>query len=282
MKIILLTFVWLLSLTTQVSGKKQSLLIARSATKPSYGSGVAAGKSSFTSIDNLADTSPLMLRGGACSDSNPVLFLKIFLSAALETALMLGVIVFSYKSADKVPAIPDVFGLPLLVWGSLLLVIFSSSFFGSLIDGGLSAATKQVLDPNAIPGDPNWYASLIKPSWNPPGWVFPIMWLIVSKPTQLLAVSRLLKTVEKGGALPTGILATYCAHLSLGDAWNKVFFGLQCTGRGVAVITTFYAVLLASAYLFFNVDETAGYFLLPTCGWVTVATALNWNIYLNN
>lgn len=223
--------------------------------------------------------SPLMVRGGACSDSNPILFLKIFLSATLETALMTGTIVTSYKSSDKFPAIPNIFGLSLLVWVSLGLVIFSSSFFGSLVDGGLSAATKQVLDPNVIPGDPNWYNNLKKPSWNPPGWLFPIMWLIVSKPTQLLGVARLLKTAEK---LPIGVLTTYCAHLALGDAWNKVFFGLQCTGRGVAVITTFYAVLLASAYLFYQVDETAGYFLLPTCAWVTVATALNWNIYLNN
>jgi len=243
----------------------------------------------------------MMVRGGgACSDSNPILFLKIFLSAALETSLMLGTIVTSYQfvapaaAASSSSIVPSVFGSSLIVWVSLGLVIFSSSFFGSLVDGGLSAATKQVLSPNLVPGDPNWYANLKKPSWNPPGWLFPIMWLIVSKPTQLLGVARLLllqKTTtttaddDDDNELPVAVittLATYCAHLALGDAWNKVFFGLQCTGRGVVVITTFYAILLLSAYLFYQIDETAGYLLLPTCAWVTVATALNWNIYYLN
>jgi tryptophan-rich sensory protein len=66
------------------------------------------------------------------------------------------------------------------------------------------------------------------------------------------------------------------------QAWNKVFFGLQCTGRGAAVISFFFALLLASTYLFYTVDPIAGYYMLPTCCWVAVATALNWNIYLSN
>ena len=122
--------------------------------------------------------------------------------------------------------------------------------------------------------------------------VSPIMWLVVSKPTQIIAVSKVLKIAKSASSssdldivvtkLPIPALAVYCAHLSLGDAWNKVFFGLQCTGRGAAVITLFWGLLLTSAYLFYSIDPSAGTFLLPTCGWVSVATALNWNIYLNN
>ena len=74
----------------------------------------------------------------------------------------------------------------------------------------------------------------------------------------------------------------HCTHLSLGDAWNKVFFGLQCTGRGLAVILTFWSVLWTSVYLFYQVDKAAGLFLVPTGLWVTVATALNGSIYVLN
>ena len=66
------------------------------------------------------------------------------------------------------------------------------------------------------------------------------------------------------------------------QAWNKVFFGLECIGRGTVVITFFYAALLASAYLFYQIDDLAGYYMLPTCGWVTVATALQYSIYFLN
>ena len=229
----------------------------------------------------------LQVRGGGCSDSDPVLFVKIGISAILQSALMLGTLVASVGVSDKYPSIPSVFNLPLVELLCAFAVIFASSVFGGMVDGGLSTAGNQVLKPTEVPGSSNWYIKLKKPSWNPPGWVFPIMWLIVSKPTQLCAVSRILKygiTRGEDGAkiLPLGALAVYTSHLALGDAWNKVFFGLQCTGRGAAVISVFYAVLLASAYSFYSIDEKAGYYMLPTVGWVTVATALNWNIYLNN
>lgn len=106
------------------------------------------------------------------------------------------------------------------------------------------------------------------------------MWLIVSKPTQFMAVYKLI--TQNSGKDITLPLLVYVAHLSLGDAWNKVFFGLECTGRGLVVIKAFWIVLFASAYLFYNVDQVAGMLMLPTCAWVSVATALQWSIFLLN
>jgi benzodiazapine receptor len=231
----------------------------------------------------------LAIRGGACGDSDPALFVKIAINAIVETGAMLGVLVGTQKLAEKVQIFPTLAGLPLIQWIGLFTIIFASSLIGSIVSGGLNVASNQVLDPNVVPGDSEWYSKLIKPSWNPPGWLFPIMWLVVSKPTQMIAVSRILKKamsvssdVDTATELPLPILAIYCAHLSLGDAWNKVFFGLQCIGWGTAVITTFFGMLLTSAYVFYQVDPSAGLYLLPTCGWVLVASALNWNIYLKN
>lgn len=51
---------------------------------------------------------------------------------------------------------------------ALLTIVFGSSYFGSVIDMIPSAATRQVLDPNNIPGNDDWYAGLKKPLWNPP------------------------------------------------------------------------------------------------------------------
>ena len=113
------------------------------------------------------------------------------------------------------------------------------------------------------------------------------MWLVVSKPTQFAAVWRLIvaclsKKDEGGARLLLVPLLAYCAHLSLGDAWNKVFFGTESTGRGLVVICAFWSVLWLSAYLFYRADPYAGLLLLPTCLWVTVAASLNWSIYLLN
>jgi tryptophan-rich sensory protein len=228
-----------------------------------------------------------IMRGGGCADTDSKLFIKLGTSAVLETALMLLTLVASAALSDKFPNwIPSILNLPLTQLLAAFSIIFASSIFGSLIDGGISAATKQVLAPDVIPGDSKWYSNLKKPSWNPPGYLFPIMWLLISKPTQLCAVSRVLKYgstyVDGASNLPLWQLMFYCFHLSLGDTWNKVFFGLQCPGRGAAVITAFFACLLLSTVLFIKLDYFAGYYMLPTCGWVAVATALQWNIYLNN
>ena len=226
--------------------------------------------------------------GGACADSDETLFAKLGASAVLETSLMLLTLVGSAAMSDRFPdVIPSIFNLPVTQLVAAFCIIFASSFFGSFVDDKVNAATNQVLAPNVIPGSSEkWYASLKKPSWNPPSYMFPIMWLLVSKPTQLCALSRILKYgssfVDGKTELPLGVLAVYCFHLALGDTWNKVFFGLQCPGRGSAVISLFLGCLLLSTLLFYNLDETAGYYMLPTCAWVTVATALQWNIYLNN
>jgi len=218
-------------------------------------------------------------RGGVCSDTNPVLFAKIGTTAIVESAALFGILLGS----TKVNAPWKIFNQSLAEVLASIFVIFGASFVGAIIDGGMSAATNQALNPNKILGDPDWYANLIKPSWNPPGWLFPIMWLVVSKPTQLCAISRMLKfgikENEKGTLLA---LAVYTTHLTLGDAWNKVFFGLECINQGTTVISLFFGALLTSAFLFYKIDKEAGYYMLPTCGWVAVAAALQYSIYFKN
>ena len=233
---------------------------------------------------NAATTNmPIVARGGACDDTNAALFGKVGASALLQAAGLMGVLALGKLNAPILSelGVPDLFGTSPAVLAAFFVVIFGSSLVGTFVDGGTSAALNQALDPNTTPGERGWYESLKKPSWNPPGWLFPIMWLIVSKPTQLAAVNRLWSVTEDG-ADRGWRLFVYCVHLSLGDAWNKTFFGYQCIGRGLVVITAFYSMLLFSAYVFGQVDPLAGKLLLPTCGWVTVATALNWSIYSLN
>lgn len=240
---------------------------------------------SHTTITSLA----LEPRGGervSYADSNKVILLKTGLNAIVQTGALF--------AAIRLSALPKIYskffrfsfrGLPLTLWIALISAIFGSSFYGSLVEGGLSQATRQVLNPNVLPGEPNWYNSLKRPWWEPPGWVFPIMWVIVSKPTQLFAVTRLISSQNVGHSilsLPRNELLVYCIYLALGDAWNKVFFGMQSPGLGVVIITTFFAFLLTSTYLFYSIDQLAGRFMLPTCAWVFGATALNWSIYVSN
>ena len=230
-------------------------------------------------------------RGGASSLTT---LTHAALGAVFEAGALLGVV----KAARALPPgaseviarlkiLPGdtVKGLPAAEWFAWCVIIFGSSAVGSVVDGSLRAATNQILMPTRVSGEQGWYASLDKPRWEPPGYVFPIMWLLVSKPTQLLAVAKVCSSSvggegEEAAALPwVPQLAAYCLHLALGDAWNKVFFGQQKVAAGALMITVFYGALLASAYLFSLVDPMAGLLMVPTCLWVTIAAALNWSIY---
>jgi len=104
-------------------------------------------------------------RGGACSDSTPALFAKVALASAVETGLMYSLVTYAVKAntMDYSKVVTR-----LLQGAILFAIIFGSASFGAIIDNGLSAATKQILDPNTIPGDNDWYENLKKPSWNPP------------------------------------------------------------------------------------------------------------------
>ena len=164
------------------------------------------------------------------------------LGAVFEAGALLGVV----KAARALPPgassaiarlniLPSdtIKGLPAAEWFAWCVIIFGSSAVGAVVDGSLRAATNQILMPTRVAGEQGWYASLDKPRWEPPGYVFPIMWLLVSKPTQLLAVAKVCSSSvggegEEAAALPwVPQLAAYCLHLALGDAWNKVFFGQQ-------------------------------------------------------
>ena len=177
-------------------------------------------------------------RGGASSLTT---LTHAALGAVFEAGALLGVV----KAARALPPgaseviarlkiLPSdtVKGLPAAEWFAWCVIIFGSSAVGSVVDGSLRAATNQILMPTRVAGEQGWYASLDKPRWEPPGYVFPVMWLLVSKPTQLLAVAKVCASGtsegEEAAALPwVPQLAAYCLHLALGDAWNKVFFGQQ-------------------------------------------------------
>ena len=109
----------------------------------------------FTSVTSSIAASSIYQtnRGGACSDSTPRLFAKIALGATVETSLMYAlvnlVVTLKSNNSNKYSSNSTVVAIVQTI--VLLAVIFGSSTFGAIVDRGLSAATKQILDPNRIP-----------------------------------------------------------------------------------------------------------------------------------
>ena len=222
------------------------------------------------------------------------MLMKTAISVAFEAVGLLAVLKGAQLlSAQSIPVLSTtiVGGLPVVEWMSLFIVIFNAPFVKDIIAGGISTAGIQIMRPDKFPGDSDWNEKLAKPWFYLPGWVFAVMWVLVSKPTQLWAVSRLLVAAsaesesdssEADGEVPWHELAVYCVHLALGDGWNDVYMGAKRLGLGLVIIVVQYATLVRSYLLFREVDPEAGKFLLPTLGWMAVAVALNEEVYRLN
>lgn len=123
------------------------------------------------------------------------------------------------------------------------------------------------------PGD--WYASLAKPSWTPPGWLFGPVWTVLYA---LMAISGWRLWARRS---PRALVA-FLQQLALNLAWTPVFFGLRSPGAALCVIVVLLGAIVATVALAWRVDRVASVLLWPYLAWVSFATALNAAIFLMN
>lgn len=153
-----------------------------------------------------------------------------------------------------------------------LLAALPRADLGLLVSGFVVFGTGRL-----VPSyDPSWYLSLQKPSWNPPNWVFPAVWipLKVMQSVALWLVWKSAPTPESA-VLP---LTLFGSHLLLGNWWNVTFFGRHKMRQSVRVMGTFWASIAATIASFYPVSPLAAALMAPTQLWVTVAAKLNWDL----
>jgi len=117
------------------------------------------------------------------------------------------------------------------------------------------------------PGD--WYASLNKPSFNPPGWVFGPVWTALYA---MMGVSAWLVWRQGNGVRP---LAPWLLQLGLNAAWTPVFFGLHRMDIALVIIIAMWLAILATILAFRKRSRPAALLLVPYLLWVSFATVLN-------
>lgn len=131
--------------------------------------------------------------------------------------------------------------------------------------GGLSAL---------ITGDFSSFFDTYKaPPLLPPGWLFPVVWVILYA---LMGYSAYLVSISK--AEPDRIkcaMTVYWVQLAFNFSWSIVFFRFEWLWGGVAVIVALLLLIVAMILLFFRVDKKAALINLPYLAWVTFATYLN-------
>lgn len=122
-----------------------------------------------------------------------------------------------------------------------------------------------------------WYASLRKPSWTPPNWLFGPVWTILFI---AMAIAAWLVWLKVG--LTATPMQLFLLQLLLNVAWSALFFRLRSPGLAFAEIVMLWFAILATSIEFWRAVPAAGWLLLPYLIWVSYATALNLSIWRLN
>ena len=120
-----------------------------------------------------------------------------------------------------------------------------------------------------------WYANLVKPSWQPPNWLFGPVWTSIYILTGIAAVRawRLGNAIQRKRFLLA--LSINCA---LNVLWSFLFFNRQRPDLAFVEVTLLWLSILALVQLPWSYSRRSSLLLLPYLLWVSFAAYLNWTI----
>lgn len=130
-----------------------------------------------------------------------------------------------------------------------------------------------------IPEIYGWYATLNKPAFNPPSWIFGPVWmclyLLMSLSLFFVWRKAMTKDVKIG-------LKLFAIQLLLNMLWSLLFFGFQSPLAGLVDIILLFAAILFTMISFFKISRVAAILLIPYLLWVAFASVLNYQIWILN
>lgn len=130
------------------------------------------------------------------------------------------------------------------------------------------------------PAIPTWYAQLVKPAFNPPGWLFGPVWLSLYS---LMGIASFwIWRQRRHHPLAGKALVVYGVHLVFNALWSVLFFGLKNPGLAFVEIVALWGMIGVTVFLFFQVDRRAAYLLVPYWLWVSYAAVLHFSIWQLN
>jgi tryptophan-rich sensory protein len=127
------------------------------------------------------------------------------------------------------------------------------------------------------PSIPTWYASLIKPSFNPPSWLFAPVWTTLYF---LMGISLYL--IWEKGKKTINLVKLFLFHLVLNSLWSIIFFGGKNIFLALIEIIALWAIILVLIVKFYKINKISAYLLIPYILWVSFASFLNYSLWILN
>ena len=142
------------------------------------------------------------------------------------------------------------------------LVTFSASLIGGL-------ATISFKEP--------WYSLLIKPSFNPPDWIFGPVWT-----TLYLMMTVAIWNFWHNKNRNMNTVYIDFIHLITNATWSIVFFIFHNMVMALIVLITLIALIINLILRFKPISISSVYLLIPYLLWCCFALVLNFNLILLN
>ncbi len=126
---------------------------------------------------------------------------------------------------------------------------------------------------------PGWYASLIRPSWQPPDFVFGFIW-----PYNFIVLGIAAVRISNSLSMIEVIiwLASFAISVAFALSWAYHFYvphQLQIAAISLALTALF---TIPITYLTFKTSIALGVLLIPYQLWVAIAASLAWGYSVKN
>lgn len=124
-----------------------------------------------------------------------------------------------------------------------------------------------------------WYKRLDKAPFNPPNYVFPIVWTSLYS---LIAISGWRVWREEASPERSRALRLWVSQLMTNAEWTKLFFGQHRPKWALVDVLSLESMILSYIEASRSVDKTAAACFIPYAAWVAFAAVLNAEIVRRN
>ena len=121
-----------------------------------------------------------------------------------------------------------------------------------------------------------WYLSLNMPSFQPPGWVFGVVWSILYV---LFGVNLTLAQINNA---PSKVYGLFLLQSALNISWCLFYFTLHLMYIGLVILIAYLIVTYLTARKLYDYSKIGAYLFIPQGIWLTIALVLNYSTILLN
>lgn len=124
-----------------------------------------------------------------------------------------------------------------------------------------------------------WFASLAKPAFYPPSWVFAPVWIVLYA---LMGIAAGLVWARRGAEGRSTAMWLFALQLAANAAWSWIFFRFHRLGWASVDIVVLAALVTAWLVASASVVRATAWLIAPYLAWVAFATLLTVAIWRMN